>query len=1142
MMTSTTVAATGALWFCEDCGRKNARSFCKNCGAKRDDEEPLPVTSAPEATPTPAPKTPMPMKTTMVATAPVKKSANIVGAQGSKSAKASRLPQAEVKTGEKPVAEKPKSMTTATVMATAPVTATRTFAGVTSGVTTTPSAKASGVPTEPDEGWTPIGKNGKAKKPAPRDGRPGCSPTSPIKKAKVTPRVQTVTPKTLSVARDTEKKNPKPVEKSPPAQEKRKSPPRVLQPVTSGLGSGLSIADVRRNLSTSSATARSTTEFQQWTDEEKILAERTVADWLLMIQGFIESRGRDIARTSIRAKQNPMPHMLVGFTGYYAETQKRVEELRAKSLRVTEEKNAPTASKPSVVRQQSAPSSRATSTTTTTTATVSNSSEKREKTSVIKPSRQAEKRTRSVSPVQPKKKPTPEVAETPVVQARDENRSSKERTPEVIETSVVQTRFGKRKPQFVVPDDVVGESSSSDSASEEGDESEENDDSSSSEESVPLSKNMDEEEEFVNEPPQFSYPSPERKDSDAEDNMEEKDSSMPFENESDEDYAQRLQKAEEEAQIKEKVALEKKNLRAALQYAKKLGNLAVPPEKEQAYLERVKQPVEMKIQTAEKIQVPQEKTRQKTRAEFDPTAESMKKIGMDKWPYCEYYTSKKQKPFAVLRPLGQCFAKVKNTPNNFWLTDWAKKCNQIWKVVEEKLIKYVEGLRQWVNANPKEDYEKELYFEVDGLQHSILCINAANSEWWLKNARILTEKDGMLLVPSCCHGVLERGITPAALMEQEVVRRAQWIGSLSIEEDKKMIVDRKKASEIFRAVEEKGWTIAESGESAESRLEFLNQTLLRYGRMNGGVPDFRAIVNRRPFKVDEDSPACPLTKSPRLQLKISREWVEAQLPVFYEECRKHMCTDRLHFSILYSEGLNFIRSSFVGEKPEIIDREWVLTKKTEAETDVICEDLRQTAHKDIVDSALTKFKAMLPKQAILALDTHVDVHLWLDADMSGYLGPSKRSDWGSQLELYKPQLARLEPGDAVVFHAFQTHAGDGASTNFRLFVSATPNEAEYQLSSFYQSYFEVDKKDKRDYGEYMTLEDAFVDSEEKDYDDAVNYEDYFTKLDSQNLVVGQDNSCFTRAQLVEQWGGKWESSGLIAKMVALYGSPAGDQE
>ena len=97
--------------------------------------------------------------------------------------------------------------------------------------------------------------------------------------------------------------------------------------------------------------------------------------------------------------------------------------------------------------------------------------------------------------------------------------------------------------------------------------------------------------------------------------------------------------------------------------------------------------------------------------------------------------------------------------------------------------------------------------------------------------------------------------------------------------------------------------------------------------MNDGVPNFGGITNRRTFKIGEESPLSPLEKSGRMQLRLSPEWVQEKLPDLYQDMMNVMRARKLYFSILYTEGMNYLRySKEYKNAPVPLTSDWIQEK------------------------------------------------------------------------------------------------------------------------------------------------------------------------------------------------------------------------
>jgi hypothetical protein len=115
-----------------------------------------------------------------------------------------------------------------------------------------------------------------------------------------------------------------------------------------------------------------------------------------------------------------------------------------------------------------------------------------------------------------------------------------------------------------------------------------------------------------------------------------------------------------------------------------------------------------------------------------------------------------------------------------------------------------------------------------------------------------------------------------------------------------------------------------------------------------------------------------------LQLYLSESWIKETLPGVWEKMCGLMGARTLVFSLLYSEGLNYLRmqkdfQEAVREAAKVIPEEELTLEMVyglvgEKAGKIFVDGLRQTAHKDTVRGAFSDVAEYQPTQAIMGLE------------------------------------------------------------------------------------------------------------------------------------------------------------------------------
>ena len=225
--------------------------------------------------------------------------------------------------------------------------------------------------------------------------------------------------------------------------------------------------------------------------------------------------------------------------------------------------------------------------------------------------------------------------------------------------------------------------------------------------------------------------------------------------------------------------------------------------------------------------------------------------------------------------------------------------------VDKNLITYALLLTEFIKRFPR-SAKKEIYFLDEVGYHSILCMSSTTLPYWSELWEVM--KEGDQIVPAeCCHTLWDRGMTPEWLSKQPLIKKALYMAKYYEGEESKEVDMTLISSKIYMDVRKTGYHKL-NGRGYKLK-EFLLETLIRYGRLNDGVPNFGGITNKRTFKIGEETTVSPLEKSGRMQLRLSPEWVQEKLPELYKDMMNVMRARKLYFSILYTEGVNYLRYS-----------------------------------------------------------------------------------------------------------------------------------------------------------------------------------------------------------------------------------------
>jgi len=253
----------------------------------------------------------------------------------------------------------------------------------------------------------------------------------------------------------------------------------------------------------------------------------------------------------------------------------------------------------------------------------------------------------------------------------------------------------------------------------------------------------------------------------------------------------------------------------------------------------------------------------------------------------------------------------------------------------------------------------------------------------------------------CCITLWADNCTIEYMMTCEIVKKAFWLKEYHENSDLYISMQNAKMARNleYSEVERCGFI---KMKTKDDITNFVRDTLVRYGRMNGGMPAFTGITDREAYHAGEEPGDTPLKKSARAQLKISNKWVRERLPETWSYMMRVTTARKFYCAILYSEGVNWLRTHGSVTKlnmdiPYPLEKKW-LEENLPEEAEDLCASLRQTAHKDVVDGPLTHFKGELPKQLVMALTDEVKLHVWVDGEGKGYLAPQTTSEWREEVE------------------------------------------------------------------------------------------------------------------------------------------------
>lgn len=362
---------------------------------------------------------------------------------------------------------------------------------------------------------------------------------------------------------------------------------------------------------------------------------------------------------------------------------------------------------------------------------------------------------------------------------------------------------------------------------------------------------------------------------------------------------------------------------------------------------------------------------------------------------------------------------------------------------------------------------------------------------------------------SCCKGLWAEGFTPRAFLASKF----HWATTILLKHkengvDPACTARFKRAMEeqpFFRQVHSQGLCLVKAGQFPVSSPPgfwetWIDKTLVRYGKLSStGIPAFKAITDRKhAFQHDHVVANFPLLDSARLQLYLSEEWVKETLPGAWESLCELMGARGLVFSLLYSEGVNYLRSQkdfqeevkkagkVIPEAPLTVELVEELVGSSLAQN--FFENLRQTAHKDTVLGYFSDVPEYQPTQVVLGLEGTSTIYAWVDGEGKGLLQHhTTRAQWRKNevSKGYGMKKFTLDPGDALFFHAKQTHAGAGLASNFRIFVGSVPTPESWSIESHHQSYFEMGDADfggYRQISSYISADEDHTDRNQPDHE------------------------------------------------------------
>ena len=190
--------------------------------------------------------------------------------------------------------------------------------------------------------------------------------------------------------------------------------------------------------------------------------------------------------------------------------------------------------------------------------------------------------------------------------------------------------------------------------------------------------------------------------------------------------------------------------------------------------------------------------------------------------------------------------------------------------------------------------------------------------------------------------------------------------------------------------------------------------------------------------------------------------------------------------------------------PYPLTKEWFLANGGTQED---IDSLRQTAHKDACVGPLKNCRLFSPMQLIAALSADSSIYFWVDESECGNPYAGSKVDWLTyEREKVEMKKFDIEKWNATIFHGYQTHAGDGEESNFRLFIGISNMPSPYVMTPHSQAYYEVE--DKTNYGEYIPAHQYFTDREDILHNEEAIYPEYFEKCS-----IDEDTRTWTRDQL-----------------------------
>jgi hypothetical protein len=364
---------------------------------------------------------------------------------------------------------------------------------------------------------------------------------------------------------------------------------------------------------------------------------------------------------------------------------------------------------------------------------------------------------------------------------------------------------------------------------------------------------------------------------------------------------------------------------------------------------------------------------------------------------------------------------------------------------------------------------------------------------------------------SCCANLWTPGFTVGKFMESKFYWAAQclkiYLNPALCDQSVKTRHTKALENPIFKAMVENGFATFDLcqylGVGGNFFDRVVHSAIILEGRKNivdPGIPAFRAITDRkRAFRANEVVEDFPLLSSGRLQLNLSKEFIEKSLPGMHQKLLELMGARDIVYSLLYSEGVNYLRydKDFqlkVKEKGKVIpnrilSKEDVVHLVGDNDATWFFEGLQQTAHKDTVRGYFSEDEAQMPNQMIISIESLTTFYVW-EKEGKGCL-----KTWSTGTEWEEKEVGKgfgqkalfLHKGHAVFFHGKQTHAGAGLNSGFRIFAGAvrTPGgKYGYSWLSHNQAYYQL-KTPEEDFGGYRMLTD-FIGADE-DHSDAQLY-------------------------------------------------------